>query len=507
MITAQTIVLDALRNHFHLNEFRAPQQEIISALLEQHDVLALLPTGAGKSLCYQLPATILPGTTIVVSPLLSLINDQVAKLKKLGVSAAALTSQKSFRQQARIRTALKKRKLKLLYLSPEKLLSKSWTEILASLPVSMVVVDEAHCVAMWGTDFRPAYIQIKNYCDKLRHRPIIAAFTATATKESAQYISQMLGLIKPKQFRLSTRKPHLQILVQPCYRPVDKLITLISYLEKPDRLPAIIYCSTRAAVMGLKQLLQKLLLPFLPKITIAAYHGGLKTKQRITIEQQFITNRTDILIATNAFGMGVDKPNIRTVIHWQIPASIENFYQEIGRAGRDLKPAVSILCYLATDVTIQEKLNKKHTTAQIRDQQKLTKLVRLARSNRCINQQLEHYFGDSEHLAPCGQCSNCVSTQPLTSQCFQLARQLTRSINAINSKIPTPICMIELLSVLQPTTYTQLLCIPGVGRGWLKKYAAITIVLSKVFQLAQLLTENKNSTILAVVHEQTAEPS
>lgn len=491
MTTTHTKVFETLHNRFHLDEFRPPQHEIVSAIIDQKDVLALLPTGAGKSLCYQLPACLLPGITVVISPLLSLINDQVTKLRSLEIAAVALTSQKSLRQQKLIRSALRKRKIKLLYLSPEKLMSKSWVPLLTSLPVSLLVIDEAHCIAMWGSEFRPAYLQIKNYHQALRNRPIIAAFTATATQETAHYITQVLGLTNPLRFQLSTRKPQLQIIVQQCHHQTDKLITLISFLRKSERLPAIIYCATRRATTDLADWLHTHFVPFFPQRSVAAYHGGLSSDQRIKIERRFISNQTDILIATNAFGMGVDKPNTRTVLHWQIPASIENYYQEIGRAGRDLKPALSVLCFSQYDVTIQYKLGVSNKKTKNSQQQKLTQLLSLLKTKACINQQLEQYFNDPKRLPPCGRCSSCDPTQPLTQQHFQLAITLTHVLNQANTKIPTPTCVIELLTILRPTTYELLQCIPGVGVGWLQKYAALTVAVCTVFALPSLLTVGK----------------
>lgn len=506
MTTTQTAVFETLRNRFHLHSFRAPQREIVNTLLCHRDVLALLPTGAGKSLCYQLPACLLPGITIVVSPLLSLINDQVAKLRNLGITAAALTSQKSSRQQTRIRCTLIKHRIKLLYLSPEKLISKSWFSLLISLPISLVVVDEAHCITMWGSEFRPAYLQIKQYIDALQCHPVVAAFTATATKETAQHITHMLGLTNPLQFQLSTRKPHVQIIVQPCHHQTDKLITLISYLSKPERLPAIVYCATRKATIELAQWLQTHFVPFFPQLHIMAYHGGLSTHQRIEIEHRFISNQTDILVATNAFGMGIDKPNTRTVIHWQVPASIENFYQEIGRAGRDLKPALSVLCFSEHDLHIQQKISMQSNRAKNYHLLKLTYLIQMLKKNSCLNQQLEYYFSDPEHLPTCGRCSNCVPTQPLTNQHFQLAKYFFRTCNSTASELPTPTCVIELLTVLQPTRYELLQCIPGIGVGWLKIFAAQTIIVCKLFCQPVLLTVDKHSTNLGDFLVPTAEP-
>ncbi len=505
MEPTQTEIFETLHKRFHLSQFRHPQHEIITAIIDRKDVLALLPTGAGKSLCYQLPACVLPGITVVVSPLLSLINDQVTKLRNLKIAAAALTSQKSPRQQKLIRTALNNQKIKLLYLSPEKLMSKSWFTLLASLSVSLVVIDEAHCIAMWGGDFRPAYLQIKKFCDELPSRPIIAAFTATATQETARYITRVLNQTAPVKFQLSTRKPHLQIAVQQCHHQIDKLITLISYLSKEDRLPAIVYCATRSATTDLAQWLNIHFIPFYPKLQVAAYHGGLSTDQRIKIEKQFISNQIEILIATNAFGMGVDKPNTRTVIHWQIPASIENFYQEIGRAGRDLKPALSVLCYSHQDIATQQRICVGKAKTKNRQQQQLAQLVHLLNTQQCINQQLEHYFSDPKSLPPCARCSECVSIQPLNQQQFQLAQNFVYFFNRQTTRIPTPIAVIELLTILKPIRYDQLLLVPGIGVGWLKKYAALTIVLCKIFRFPNLLTENKLPTSLVRFHEQTAE--
>lgn len=485
MPTSDSEIRSALHTYFKLDSFREPQAEIIQSILNHSDVLALLPTGAGKSLCYQLPACLLPGITIVVSPLLSLMNDQVRKLKHHGIPATALTSQKSTRQQACIRMALKLKKLKILYLSPEKLLNRSWQSLLIKLSISLFVIDEAHCIEMWGDEFRPAYLDIKKFLSAIAQRPCIAAFTATATQSTAKQIIRTLGLRTPKCFQLSTRKSHLQIIVQACQSQAEKLTTLLSYLQKPNSIPAIIYCTTQQATAELAECLPHFTSAF-TNYTITAYHGGLISEQRIAIEQQFITNKIDILVATNAFGMGVDKPNTRTVIHWQVPASIENFYQEIGRAGRDQKPAVSILCFCRNDLQIQAQLcNTKHAFSK-RAQQKLHSFIQLLNRRQCLNQQLERYFNDPHTLSPCGHCSVCKPTQPLTQSQFQLFVWLTR-ITTSQYRTPTPNSTITLLTVIQPINYKQLLTIPGIGLGWLKCYCSSVITICRVYRLPRLL--------------------
>lgn len=503
----ESLIHETLTGRFKIPAFRTPQQEIVTAILENHDVLALLPTGAGKSLCYQLPACLLPGLTIVISPLLSLMNDQVDKLRSLKISAAALTSQKSPIQQSKILQSLRKNGIKILYLSPEKLQTKKWQTFLATIPVSLVVVDEAHCIEMWGDIFRPHYLQIADFIQSLPNRPTVAAFTATATSITVNRIIKVLMLNKPEIFRMSTRKQHLQIIIQACQNQNEKALTLMSYLINRRRLPAIIYCATRNAVEELTGWLQQFFTPFFTSpYVVIGYHGGLTTEQRISIERTFIANHADILVATNAFGMGVDKPNTRLVIHWQLPSSIENYYQEIGRAGRDRLPAQSVLCFSKTDIKTQQRMsNSVKKDGDTIETQKLTTLIKMLASKTCLNQSIEKYFNDPDRLPPCKRCSHCNLIQPLLKTDFQLRRILATILSKkIAGQILTFSTTIDWLTVVKPTTYDQLQCIPGVGRGWIKNYSAVILIICRLHKQSKLIAD-KLPTNQFFHHEQIAE--
>lgn len=471
------ILAKNLHTIFRLSSFRPDQQTICESILAGNDLLAILPTGGGKSLCYQLPATCLPGLTIVISPLLSLINDQVAKLDKLGITVAAITSQQTPTEKNAITTQLTNHALKLLYLSPEQLQNPHWQKIWQKCQISCVVIDEAHCVAEWGNDFRPAYLQIKHFLTTLTQRPTVAAFTATATPATIALISTELGLQKPRIIKQTALRKNLHINIHRTHSTTEKLVLLTSYLTRKNHTPAIIYCSTRNATEELANWLQikaKYFPDLFPSAT-SAYHAGLDNSQRQKIEHQFISNQIEILVATTAFGMGVDKPNTRLVVHWQIPNSIENFCQEIGRAGRDLQPATSVLLADFTDLHIHQTLfadlQKTQPTFYQQKIAKLMALQQLTTHQSCINRLIADYFGEPTIAVGCGRCSYCrlpAILDPTTHQIFKQLCQWRKKL--ATNHVPLTKSILLWVALLRPRTMNQFPHIPGFGLGLRQHY-------------------------------------
>lgn len=336
----------SLHDYFGFSQFRPLQQEIVQTVLEGKDCLAILPTGGGKSLCFQLPGLLFPGTTLVISPLISLMTDQVAHLRHKQIPAVALTSALSPQEMSVAMQQLKSGKIKFIYVSPEKLHSTSLLEVVRELRISLVVVDEAHCISEWGHQFRPEYCQIHQFLEKLPTRPGVAAFTASATPKTVQDIVLQLRLCQPKLFRQSVLRQNLSLQVLPCPTQTIQHLVLFRLLKQYGGKSVIIYCATRQQTEDTAS--QLTALGFLA----CAYHGGLESDERQQIQQQFLKSRYRIICATTAFGMGVDKPDIRCVIHLNQPASIEGYYQEIGRAGRDGLPSECYLLALPGDARL-----------------------------------------------------------------------------------------------------------------------------------------------------------
>jgi RecQ family ATP-dependent DNA helicase len=340
-------LLHSLNTFFRLPGFRPLQRKIVESILSGNDTVALLPTGGGKSLCYQLPGVLLPGLTIVISPLLSLMSDQVSQLIKKGIPATALNSTVTSEQKATICRELQAGKYRFLYLAPETLTTHWLQELVSRLSISLVVVDEAHCISEWGHTFRPPYRQISSFIKLLKQRPKLAAFTASATPETTKDIIQQLGFTQPKIFRQSVLRNNLSLHVVPVQTRTVQYLTLLRILSKHSDQAVIIYGATRQQVEEVSALIKTL------GYKSKAYHAGLTSQERQQIQDEYINNQAQIICATNAFGMGVDKANIRCVIHLAHPGSLEAYYQEVGRAGRDGDSAECYLLTRAQDTQLQ----------------------------------------------------------------------------------------------------------------------------------------------------------
>ena len=391
-----------LKKHFGYDNFRKGQEEIISHILNKEDCLGIMPTGAGKSICYQIPALIFEGTTIVISPLISLMKDQVDSLTQNGIPAtyinSTLTTQEYFQ-------AIENAKLgmyKIIYVAPERLNSDTFINLLNDLDISMFAIDEAHCVSQWGHDFRPSYTEIANIILNMKKRPIVVAFTATATELVKKDIINLLKLSNPFTLTTGFDRQNLYFGVE---TPTDKKSFLFDYLDKHQNQSGIIYCLSRKNVDNLYDELVK------KGYTVSKYHAGMTDNSRESNQNDFVFDKTSIMVATNAFGMGIDKSNIRYVIHYNMPKDLESYYQEAGRGGRDGANAECILLFSRSDIVsnkfLIEKTNSNST--KLVEYQKLNDMVDYCNTDKCLRKYILEYFGENTDYDSCNNCSNCNS--------------------------------------------------------------------------------------------------
>ncbi len=399
-----------LQQYFGYDTFRKGQAELIGEILAGHDVLGIMPTGAGKSICYQVPAMLLPGLTIVISPLISLMHDQVRALRENGIPAAYLNSALDEETYRATLAAVFQGKIRLLYAAPERLETESFARIAQEIPIAMVTVDEAHCVSQWGQDFRPSYMKILNFLQTLPRRPIISAFTATATKEVAEDIVRILGLHEPFTLTTGFDRENLYFGVQ---HPRDKFKALTDILREHDGESGIVYCLTRKGVEEVTEKLNEI------GFSARRYHAGLSDEERSRNQEDFLYDRVPVIVATNAFGMGIDKSNVSFVVHYNMPKNLENYYQEAGRAGRDGSAAECILLYAPGDVNrnkfMIEKSNENDQLSDAdrirlreRDMERLKLMTFYCTRNECLRSYMLKYFGERT-ANYCGNCSACKS--------------------------------------------------------------------------------------------------
>ena len=521
-----------LKSVYGYDDFRPGQEKLISHILSGRDVLGIMPTGTGKSLCFQIPALLFPGLTLVISPLISLMQDQVQALKKRGIGAETITSAMTRRERAAILTEILYqytknsppyntcntlagntqgdhpnstpacnavnhrqgsasgqpgiRRCRLLYVSPERLLSEEFCAFARSIPISFICVDEAHCVSQWGRDFRPAYRKISDFAADLPKRPVIAAFTATATSEVRSDIIDSLMLDNPLCVTTGFNRENLFYEVR---RPRDKWLELRSLLKKYRGECGIIYCLTRRSVDALQAKLSD------AGIRAAKYHGGMTQKDRNDNQEEWLQNRIGLIVATNAFGMGINKPDVRFVIHYNMPANMENYYQEAGRAGRDGLPSDCFLLYSDRDIAICRFFishaglipDDKQTIAFLSDKER-AKLRRIERerlrqmqlyagSRACLRGFMLEYFG--EHAPKfCGKCSYCLSLEPFSHRATSLVpgrvdENLYRELRSLRKELADrrhvpahkiiSTTALRDLALLRPTTFAELLLVRDIS--------------------------------------------
>lgn len=396
-----------LKEYFGYDSFRTGQAEVVNSLLSGHDVLAIMPTGAGKSICFQVPALMMTHGVVVVSPLISLMKDQVESLIRQGIAASYVNSTVPFGESIERLRDLYRGKIKILYLAPEKLEPSYFTDCLRQVPLSMVVVDEAHCVSQWGHDFRPSYGKIRTFVDLLPHKPVMAAFTATATPLVEKDIKENLGLVHADIYRTGLDRPNLSFRVLRGLGREEKEPLLLRYVKTHKQESGVIYCATRKAVDSVYTLLQT------HKIQAGRYHAGLSEQERKQAQDDFSFDRLQVMVATNAFGMGIDKSNVRYVIHYQMPKSLEAYYQEAGRAGRDGARAECILLYSARDAGIQKYLlAQSDLPAEQLDieYRRLNQMINYCSTSACLRNTILTYFGETPEDT-CGHCSSCENAR------------------------------------------------------------------------------------------------
>lgn len=425
---------DILKRYFGHSAFRTGQRELIDQILSGRDVLGVMPTGAGKSVCYQVPAMLLSGVTIVISPLISLMQDQVAALQNAGIPAAYLNSAMTAAAYFHVLNEAKAGKYKLIYVAPERLLNEAFLEYACSNPLSMITVDEAHCVSQWGQDFRPSYLKIVTFIETLPYRPVVSAFTATATNDVRDDISRILKQENPFVLTTGFNRENLSFSV---LKPKDKYLTLKELLAKRRGQSGIIYCLTRRLVEDVCHALT------LAGFPATRYHAGLEDTERRENQEDFIFDRKPVMVATNAFGMGIDKSNVSFVIHFNMPKNLEGYYQEAGRAGRDGEPADCILLYSGQDVRTNQFLIDNGNEASelsesereiVRSQERarLKMMTYYCTTTDCLRAFILRYFGEkAPHF--CGNCSSCntkfetvdmtVESQKIVSCVYRLAQR------------------------------------------------------------------------------------
>lgn len=407
--------LSVLKEYFGHDSFREGQNRITDSLLGGRDVLGIMPTGAGKSICYQVPALMFDGITIVVSPLISLMKDQVSALVQSGVAAAYINSSLTHAQYLKVLQNTESGKYKIIYVAPERLCAPAFLGICRNLNISMVAVDEAHCVSQWGQDFRPSYLKIPDFIDALNSRPVVGAFTATATGAVRDDIKTLLRLVSPLVVTTGFDRPNLFFSVM---QPKNKSIELMKLIKERKNESGIVYCSTRKAVGEVCELLQK------NGFAATRYHAGLDENERRRNQDDFVYDRATIMVATNAFGMGIDKSNVSFVIHYNMPKNMESYYQEAGRAGRDGRSADCILLYSAKDVrTNQFLINNSEPNPDLtedeqeevrrRDRERLKQMTFYCTTHKCLRKFILEYFGD-KGPERCEKCSNCLSNHENT---------------------------------------------------------------------------------------------
>ena len=417
-----------LKTYFGYDEFRNGQDKLIESIIKGRDALGIMPTGGGKSICYQLPAIALDGITIVISPLISLMKDQVDSLNELGINAAFINSTLDNGEFLQILEGIRANSYKIVYVAPERLNTDSFINLVKDISISLVAVDEAHCISQWGHDFRPSYLEIPRFINSLKQRPAVAAFTATATKEIIKEIKRLIGLRNPIEVTTGFDRPNLYYQV---LKVSNKSKFLIEYLNENFKTESgIVYCATRKSVESLVKILND------KGFSAVGYHGGMNSEERQNNQDEFILGNKRLIVATNAFGMGIDKPDVRFVIHYNMPKNMEAYYQEAGRAGRDGEKSDCILLYSASDI-VKQKLMIQNDDIDPKRQEMLYKnlqyLVNYCNTNDCLRNQILNYFDEDFASDKCRNCSNCIDSSEMMDITLE-AQKILSCIYRVNQR-------------------------------------------------------------------------
>ncbi|MDR0463138.1 MAG: ATP-dependent DNA helicase [Pseudomonadales bacterium] len=476
-----TIATKVLKKYFGYDQFRPGQEEIVESIINGRDVLAILPTGGGKSICFQVPALALGSTTIVVSPLISLMKDQIENLHKRNISATYINSSLTDEEQEQRLVDYQAGKYSFVYVSPEKLRGRKFREISKKVEIKFIAIDEAHCLSMWGHDFRPAYLEVEDFVYEVfknKKRPVMAAYTATATNLVIKDILENSGLKEPLVVQKSFARPNLHIKVKHCLDRHHKLLLTLRLLKKHKEQCGIIYVLTRRRAEQLTKILNHYI-KHLDIGEIAFYHGGQNSEERSVIQERFLSGEIPIIIATNAFGMGVDKPNVRFVIHDQMSSNLENYYQEIGRGGRDGEVADCYLLYLEGDLRINQRFidnSKDAFPEQIETLNlKLRVVEKYVAEYACRQQAILNYF-DEKCESGCGHCDFCLkdtlATMSEEKQTFKKLLTIRNLLADQQHLIPSSVCTKLSLAYVAALGVDSLGSekMPGLGTGFRKHY-------------------------------------
>ena len=396
---------DLLKQYFGYDEFRPGQKEIIQKVIDQENVLGIMPTGSGKSICYQLPSLLVDGLTVVVSPLISLMKDQVDAANQLGIPATFINSSLDGYETARRFQEIDRQQYRLLYIAPERFIMSDFIQAMNRWNVCMIAIDEAHCISQWGHDFRPSYLQMAKQLNQLPNRPVIVALTATATIQVAADIKRLLKIPDGNHIQTGFGRENLRFQV---VKDQKKEQYLVEYLKINKNQSGIIYAATRKEVDRIYHLLKKF------GFSIGRYHGGLKENERTAMQEAFLYDRLQLIVATNAFGMGINKSNVRFVIHYQIPGSLEAYYQEAGRAGRDGLSSEAILLFAPQDTQVQKffiQQSQREEEQKQKEYEKLKAMTEYAYIESCLQQYILNYFGETS--SPCNRCGNCLDDREI----------------------------------------------------------------------------------------------